>query len=320
MSIYFIMPKVSVIVPSYNHAEFLRERLTSIFEQTYQDFEVILLDDNSTDNSVDILKEYAKHEKVSEVVFNQVNSGSPFRQWQKGVELAKGEYIWIAESDDRADERLLETFINKLENGTDLVYCRSVKVDENGDKINDKFWPDSLDRNRWRNNYENSGLDEIRNYLAYRSTIPNASACVFRKKKNLFTDEILNSRFTGDWLFWVHYLQDTQLAFVAETLNCHRYHTGATRAQKDYGSLYLRLIERLRAIKLARKLSGRGRIKLKEVRKYKYIIRQISRLKGEISLMKLIKNVPTELLLYTYMVELNNYRRLVMGSLNSPEA
>ncbi|MEX2347519.1 MAG: glycosyltransferase [Balneolaceae bacterium] len=309
------MPKVSVIVPNYNHSDFLRERLNSIFNQTFQDFEVILLDDHSTDNSVDILKEYADHEKVSNVVLNSENSGSPFKQWQRGIELAAGEYIWIAESDDRADKKLLEIFTKKLERGVDLVYCRSVRIDEHGNKISDEFWPDSLDNNRWKKDYENTGLDEIRNYLAYRSTIPNASSCVFRKKEDLFSDEIINSRFTGDWLFWVNYLKNSSLAFISEPLNGHRYHSGATRARKDYSSMYLRLTERMRAIRLARKISGRGRIKIREYRKYKYLIRYISRLKKEVPLTRLFRLLPVELLFYVYLFEVNNYRHFISGKI-----
>jgi len=106
------MPKVSVIVPNYNHAPYLRQRIESILNQTYQDFEVILLDDCSTDNSRDILNNYRNQSKVSHCIFNAVNGKSAFQQWQKGVQLAKGEYIWIAESDDWAEPEFLEVFFS----------------------------------------------------------------------------------------------------------------------------------------------------------------------------------------------------------------
>jgi len=90
------MPNVTVIVPNYNHARFLRQRLDSILTQTYQDFELILLDDCSTDDSRTILKEYAADPRVR-LELNEANSGSPFKQWNKGVQLAQGKYVWIAE-------------------------------------------------------------------------------------------------------------------------------------------------------------------------------------------------------------------------------
>lgn len=102
-------PLVSVIVPNYNHASFLVERLESIYNQTYKNIEVILLDDCSTDNSREILSYYAKkyaHKTIT--LFNDVNSQRVFRQWNKGLNVAKGELIWIAESDDYCELDFLE--------------------------------------------------------------------------------------------------------------------------------------------------------------------------------------------------------------------
>ena len=96
-------PLVTIIVPNFNHADYLTQRLESIFSQTYDNFEVILLDDQSTDNSLTILSDFAARypEKVR-TIFNEVNSGGVFRQWEKGISAAKGDLIWIAESDDWA--------------------------------------------------------------------------------------------------------------------------------------------------------------------------------------------------------------------------
>lgn len=94
--------KVSVIIPNYCHARFLNRRIDSVLNQTYGDFEVIILDDCSSDNSRDIIETYRHHPRVSHIVYNEKNSGSTFIQWDKGFELAQGEYIWIAESDDEA--------------------------------------------------------------------------------------------------------------------------------------------------------------------------------------------------------------------------
>lgn len=105
--------KISIIVPSYNHASYLEKRLESIFNQTYQNFEVILLDDASTDRSEEILNKYKVNSKVSHLIVNKENSGSPFKQWEKGVELAKGDYIWIAESDDFCEKQFLEILLKK---------------------------------------------------------------------------------------------------------------------------------------------------------------------------------------------------------------
>src|SRR5690348_11158747 len=123
------IPKVSVIVPNYNHARFLRKRIESILAQTVQDCELILLDDCSTDDSRLILNQYAGDPRIR-IEFNEMNSGSPFKQWNKGVRLAQSEYVWIAESDDFADVSFLEKLCGALDGEPDagFAYCRSWRV------------------------------------------------------------------------------------------------------------------------------------------------------------------------------------------------
>ena len=103
-------PKVSVIVPNYNHAPYLRQRLDSIINQTFRDFEVIVLDDASTDNSREIIQTYAHYPQLR-FLFNGTRNGSAFKQWQKGLESARGEYIWFAESDDCASPHFLSKLL-----------------------------------------------------------------------------------------------------------------------------------------------------------------------------------------------------------------
>ena len=102
-----------------------------MLRQTCQDFEVILLDDCSIDESRSILSEYVDDPRVR-IEFNAVNSGSTFKQWNKGVRLARGEYVWLAESDDYADERLLERLVAVLDADPTVMfaYCRSWRVTE----------------------------------------------------------------------------------------------------------------------------------------------------------------------------------------------
>ena len=75
-----------------------------MFNQTFQDFEIIFLDDCSTDNSKAIIEDFRLNPKVKHIIHNKANSGSTFEQWKKGIELSKGEYIWVAESDDVSDK------------------------------------------------------------------------------------------------------------------------------------------------------------------------------------------------------------------------
>ncbi|NJL77190.1 MAG: glycosyltransferase family 2 protein [Saprospiraceae bacterium] len=126
-------PVVSIIVPNYNHERYLVQRLESIFNQTFQDFEVILLDDCSTDGSVSVLQRYASHPKVTHFIINEKNSGSPFVQWKRGIDLARGQYIWIAESDDWADLDFLAHLLPLVSQpNVNIAFCNSHWVNQAG--------------------------------------------------------------------------------------------------------------------------------------------------------------------------------------------
>ena len=202
------MPKVSVVIPNYNHARYLRQRIDSVLQQTFQDFEVILMDDCSTDESRSIISEYANDPRVR-IEFNEKNSGSTFKQWNKGVALTRGEYVWIAESDDYADERLLARLVEVLDedDGTTFAYARSWEVaDGHHDRFADLYL-EHLDRSRWTMDFRADGREECRKYMILTNTVANASAAVFRK--SVFeriggADETL--RMCGDWKLWAGWL------------------------------------------------------------------------------------------------------------------
>lgn len=254
------VPTVTVIVPNYNHAKFLRERLDSILNQTFQDFELILLDDCSTDDSLPILQEYSSNSKVTHFVVNSTNGGSPFSQWRKGIELAKGKYIWLAETDDVACPGLLEELVGRLECDSSVVlaYCRTQDIDESGNRIHsDHFPPDDLDEERWRSDYTNDGLAEVRSFLGFQNTVPNASAVVFRKLDSITDLVPAGSRFAGDWLFWGRLLQRGRVSFSSTVLSYFRYHSSTSREAKADHLELMRFREFLLAVDgLARRFTG----------------------------------------------------------------
>ena len=225
---------VSVIIPNYNHEIFLAQRIESVLQQTYRNFELIILDDASTDNSGEIIEKYRGHDEVTHIVYNAKNSGSTFRQWQKGIALAAGKYIWLAESDDIAEPGFLEACMEKMETDPSLVlvYTNSKIVDERGEVLHKdlSFWYEDISAERWANDFINEGRAEIREALSLKNTIPNASAVVF--KKNFFT-EALGFRFCGDWIFWIKLLEGGNLAFISEPLNQFRTHVNTTRYSEN---------------------------------------------------------------------------------------
>lgn len=228
---------VSIIIPNYNHAAFLQQRLDSVFQQTYQNFEVILLDDASTDGSVEILNTYIDHPQVSHLVINETNSGSPFKQWQKGIALAKGEYIWIAESDDYSAPVFLETLVKSFRNDIGLVYCQTKDVDEKGEVLLDRIvYTSDIQPNQWQNDFEMEGTEFIRKGLLIKNVIPNASAVVFKNElinPSFFSNTLLQMNMCGDWFFWLQLTKNTQVKFVNQHLNYFRNHTAISRIHKD---------------------------------------------------------------------------------------
>jgi glycosyltransferase involved in cell wall biosynthesis len=298
------VPKVSVIVPNYNHAKFLNQRLDSIFNQTYQDFEVILLDDCSTDNSIEILKQYASDKKVSHFVANNENSGSPFKQWQKGIELASGDYIWIAESDDTADLNFLETLLKALNANCDLVYCRSKKIDEQGKILNEGyFWADGLDEHKWKHNFEANGKDEIKNSFVYRNVLPNASSCIFKKSLASGFENITGFKYAGDWFFWTHLIKNIRITYIAQTLNSFRAHSNTSRTEKSKEEELIRIREYFSVINYAIKVSRENFGKAFHInfRNYDWIFEDMYRKRKLFGLSFLFPDIPMAFLPYYYL-------------------
>lgn len=225
-------PLISVVIPNYNHAAYLSQRIDTVLNQTFQDIEIIILDDCSTDHSREIIEAYARDHSHIRTCFNQQNSGSPFAQWNKGVDMARGEYVWIAESDDYADSEFLNTLIVPLNNYPEVsvAYCQSFIVDEIGQVTGTaEAWTNDLDSQRWKKEFINQGSRECW-YLLYKNTILNASAVLFRKSTFLEVGRGDSSmKMTGDWLVWMKMLLIADVYFSPIPLNYFRTHSGTTR-------------------------------------------------------------------------------------------
>jgi glycosyltransferase involved in cell wall biosynthesis len=228
------MPIVSVIVPNYNHGRYLRQRIDTIFAQTFKDFELILLDDCSTDESRSILREYSSDPRV-QLEFNDVNSGSPFKQWNKGVRLAQGKYIWMAESDDYAAPRFLERLAAALDANpkTAFAYCRSWRTTDS-DRVEGFADYNLPDPERWTADFCIDGRELCQKYFALITPVPNASSVVFRKdvyEQVGGADESL--RLCGDWKLWASMALHGNVAYLCEPLNYFRYHDNTARGMTE---------------------------------------------------------------------------------------
>ena len=235
-------PLVSVIIPNYNHAAFLDKRLSSIFKQTFNDYEVILLDDASTDSSQKIIKKFKKFKKFKSIINNE-NSGNTFKQWNLGVNNANGEYVWIAESDDFADPKLLNRLVTVLNNNQNvgISYCQSYFVNENDEIIGSHL--DNLskfDTALLKKQFVISGKDLLKNFMISINVIPNASAVLFRKKVyERIGGAVENMQLCGDWMTWSKISLNTDVAFIAEPLNYYRIHNSTVRNTVQIKPQYL---------------------------------------------------------------------------------
>jgi len=220
-------PLVSVVLPNYNCASFLEKRLYTILLQTFQDFEVIILDDASTDNSRELLNQLSIYNRQDKLIFNGINSGSVFSQWKLGIDNAKGTFIWIAESDDFVDLHFLDSTLSSLLlNNSSFAYTNSVPVDTNGVPYGDyrDLYLNQFNPGKWDASYNISGRQEISSSLGVANTIPNASSTIF--KRNLITADDLKCamdfKMCGDWFIYILLCSRGDISFVQ---NCNNYHT-----------------------------------------------------------------------------------------------
>lgn len=246
------LPKVSVIVPNFNHAPYLRQRLDSIYNQTYPNFDVLLLDDSSSDNSREILLEYAqRHPSNTTTVFNSENSGGVFNQWAKGFALAKGDLIWIAESDDWCDDNHLFELVRFFRNeAVMLAFCRSDFV--KGDS-GEKFWTSEaflsdLQLNNWNRPFIQSAHALVNRAWGVKNIVPNVSSAVFRHPGNM---ALLNKidwrklRLCGDWIFYLNLIRGGLVGYSPRTTNRYRQHERGTSINTQKSDAYYQEHERV---------------------------------------------------------------------------
>lgn len=173
-----IMSKVSIILSTYNGSQYLSSLLDSVLSQTYTDIEYIIIDDNSTDNTVQILQAYAKKDLRIKLFFNPLNLGVN-KSFEKGITLSSGNYIFLCDQDDLWDKAKVEKLVHKIECGYDLVYCDLRVINSNGRLIAKSF-----QKLICTNHLQSKNLTK---YLLFRNITNGCSVC-FRRK---LIDDIL---------------------------------------------------------------------------------------------------------------------------------
>ena len=223
---------ISVVVPNYNYKKFMYERLYSILSQTVKIKELIILDDCSNDGSrelIDILcsrlEEYINIKKV----YNSKNSGSAFKQWKKGFDIASSDYVWIAEADDYCDKNFLKNVSKPILSNKNIVisYSDTSFIDAEGNIILKTIKPeiDIMKTGHWDESYINSGKDEFKKYSFLNCTLANVSSALIKNGdyKDFFK-ESMKYKQAGDWLLYANIMQLGDISYYDKTLNYYRVH------------------------------------------------------------------------------------------------
>lgn len=229
--------KIAAIIPNYNYADFITERIDSVLMQTYPISELIILDDASSDNSVEVIEKKIKEIKneypklTVKFIKNTVNSGGcVFAQWQKGLRAITSDYFWIAEADDSADAHFLETAMQKFEEkpNTILFYSDSYRFNQLNEVTSKTCtdWTDMWKSGRFKKDYYNSGADEVKDYFSGQNIICNVSSVVWKNNNNLnkIFEEAKDFKVAGDWYIYSRILEYGDIAYSAKPLNYFRKH------------------------------------------------------------------------------------------------
>ena len=231
-------PTVLAVVPSYNHGRFVGERIRSVVQQDYQNIHLAIIDDGSSDETVDVLSKI--DDSRIAVTIRDKNSGSPFTAWMDAcnlIEENKYEYIWIAESDDRADLQLVSRAISKLRENpnSSLYYCHSWFVNEDdliiGHSINylKTYFPD-ID---WTQGFSMDGNSYIERLLVKGMAIPNMSSAIMRSDAFVKAVRKNTSRYklAGDWVFAIDIAKLGNIIFEPWDGNYFRHHSRTSRSE-----------------------------------------------------------------------------------------
>jgi glycosyltransferase involved in cell wall biosynthesis len=211
-----MMPKVSVVVPSYNRAHLLDACLESVVRQTYRDFEIVVVDDGSTDNTAEVAARYAP---LARYVW-QENRGIP-EAYNRGIQEARGEYILFVDSDDQLLEEALGAEVAVLDENDDvgLAYAQAWQVDESGAVT-------ALRKPAFaRGAYIRSGREEIKDLLFW-CHITSPTPMVRRRCFDDVGPFDPQLPIGEDWDMWIRIAKKYDVAYIDRPLGKYLKHSG----------------------------------------------------------------------------------------------
>lgn len=129
--------KISIIIPIYNVEKYVEQTLKSVCNQNFEDYEIIVVNDGSPDNSLKICEEFASRSSRNIIIISQENGGLS-KARNTGLDIAKGEYVWFIDSDDWIEENCLKEITTLLTDNIDELVLGAANVDDNGSIINER--------------------------------------------------------------------------------------------------------------------------------------------------------------------------------------
>ena len=211
---------VSIIMPSYNTANYIGESINSVINQSYKNWELIIVDDCSTDNTDEVIKDFLKDSRIK-YLKNKENSGAAISR-NKALRMAKGEWIAFLDSDDLWNHKKLEKQIKFMEqNKYNFSYTKYREIDEQGNNLN----------------IEISGPKKITKFRMYNYCWLGCLTVMYNRKK-IGLIQIKDIKKNNDYAMWLK---------ICKKENCYLYPNSLALYRKRNGSIssqsYLKLIK-----------------------------------------------------------------------------
>lgn len=207
-------PKVSIVIPSYNRAEFLSMTLDSILAQTFTDFEIVFIDDGSTDNTEEILQNYIKRD--SRIKYHKQENSERAVARSHGLSLASGKYVCLVDSDDLWYPEKLEKQLLIMENDPEIIFCYA-----------------SVNRIDFHNKRVKAAKRQLEGYSGYiffdllkRNFIPSVTPMFKRELVSLIDDQVTEFIPYEDWDYWLRLSRLGKFYHIKEPLGDYRLHPG----------------------------------------------------------------------------------------------
>lgn len=219
------IPEISVVMSVYNTEKYLQESIESMLNQTFKNFELIIINDHSTDNSLKIIKDYSKKDDRIILINNKKNSGSAFSR-NEGIKIARGKYIAIMDSDDISLPDRLDYQHNFLEEHKNLFLVGGswINITESGEEISTVK--------------HSFGINKINKKLPYKSMI-HQPTIMFRNEEIIsYRDKF---RYAQDRDLFLRFLSGGKtMEIVPKVFIKYRINSGSVSIKKSFEQLFFR--------------------------------------------------------------------------------